>query len=187
GLPRSGTSMGMKMLAGGGLEAVADGVREADEDNPKGYYEDERVKDLGQSEDRSWLRQARGRAVKVISYLLKDLPPDNNYRVIFLRRDLREVLASQSKMLERRAEDSGADEAQIIEIYESRLWRVDYLFRHAAHLERLDVHYADVVADPRRQAERMNEFLGGRLDVDRMVEAVDPKLYRNRAAAAGSA
>src|SRR5690606_2591650 len=64
----------------------------------------------------------------------------------------------------------------------SHLWRVEYLFRHAAHLERLDVRYADVVADPRREAERMNAFLGGRLDVEKMVEAVDPQLYRNRAA-----
>ncbi len=182
GLPRSGTSMAMKMLAAGGLEAVADGVRTADEDNPKGYFEDERVKSLGESRDKSWLRRSRGRVVKVISYLLKDLPPDNNYRVIFLRRDLREVLASQSKMLERRAEESGASDEQMIEIYESHLWRVEYLFRHAAHLERLDVRYADVVADPRREAERMNAFLGGRLDVEKMVEAVDPQLYRNRAA-----
>lgn len=181
GLPRSGTSMAMKMLAGGGFEVVADGIRSADEDNPRGYFEDERVKNLGEAADKAWLRAARGRAVKVISYLLKDLPADNNYRVIFLRRDLREVLASQSKMLERRNEDNGASDEQMLEIFESHLWRVDYLFKHAAHLERLELRYAEVVAEPRRAAERMNAFLGGRLDVDKMVEAVDPQLYRNRA------
>lgn len=181
GLPRSGTSMAMKMLEAGGLPVVADGVRSADEDNPKGYFEDERVKALGESPDKTWLRRARGRAIKIISYLLKDLPPDNNYKVIFLRRDLREVLASQSKMLERRNEASGVSDEQMIEIYQSHLWRVDYLFRHAGHFDRLDLQYADVVADPRRAAERIDAFLGGRLDVERMVEAVDPQLYRNRA------
>jgi len=181
GLPRSGTSMAMKMLAAGGLEVVADGIRTADEDNPRGYFEDERVKALGESQDKRWLRRARGRAVKVISYLLKDLPPDNNYKVIFLRRDLREVLASQSKMLERRNEENGAADEQMLEIFESHLWRIDYLFKHAAHFERLDLRYAEVVAEPRRAAERINAFLGGRLDVEKMVEAVDPQLYRNRA------
>ncbi len=181
GLPRSGTSMAMKMLAAGGLEVVADGVRTADEDNPRGYFEDERVKNLGQSPDKEWLRAARGRAVKVISYLLKDLPADNNYKVVFLRRDLREVLASQSKMLERRNEENGASDEQMLEIFESHLWRIDYLFKHAPHLERLDLLYSEVVAEPRRAAERMNAFLGGRLDVEKMVEAVDPQLYRNRA------
>jgi len=181
GLPRSGTSMAMKMLAAGGLEVVADGVRSADEDNPKGYFEDERIKALGQSADKAWLRRARGRALKVISYLLKDLPADNNYKVIFLRRDLTEVLASQGKMLERRNEASEVSDEQMLEIYRSHLWRVDYLFRHAAHLERLDVQYTDVIADPRREAERIDAFLDHRLDVERMVEAVDPQLYRNRA------
>jgi hypothetical protein len=160
---------------------VADGVRSADEDNPKGYFEDERVKALGESRDKSWLRRARGRAIKIISYLLKDLPPDNNYKVIFLRRDLREILASQTKMLERRNEEGGASDEQMLEIYRSHLWRVDYLIRHAAHFERLDLQYAEVVADPRRAAETMNAFLGSRLDVEKMVEAVDPRLYRNRA------
>lgn len=181
GLPRSGTSMAMKMLEAGGLAVVADGVRSADEDNPKGYFEDERVKALGESPDKTWLRRARGRAIKIISYLLKDLPPDNNYKVIFLRRDLREVLASQSKMLERRNEENGVSDEQMIEIYQSHLWRVDYLFRHAAQFERLEIQYSEVIADPRRAAERIDAFLGGRLDVERMVEAVDPQLYRNRA------
>ncbi len=185
GLPRSGTSMAMKMLAAGGLELVTDEQRSADEDNPRGYFEDERVKDLAAANDKGWLRDARGKAVKVISYLLKDLPRDNDYRVVFLRRDLREVLASQAKMLERRDESNELPDEKMIEIYENHLWRVDYLFRHAPHLERLEVDYADVVAHPRRESERIAAFVGLPLDVDRMTSAVDSSLYRNRAAAAG--
>jgi hypothetical protein len=173
--------MAMKMLEAGGLEMVVDGLRAADEDNPKGYFEDERVKALAETLDKSWLRDARGKAIKIISYLLHHLPGENNYRVVFVRRDLREVLASQAKMLERRGETSETADEKMIEIYQNHLWRVDYLFRHAPHLERLEVPYAGVVADPRREAERIDAFLGGRLDVERMVGAVDPTLYRNRA------
>ncbi len=111
GLPRSGTSMAMKMLEAGGLAIVTDNVRAADDDNPRGYYEDERVKDLARDANREWLRDARGKAIKIISFLLKDLPPDNNYKVLFMERDLGEVLASQQKMLDHRGEDSATEDA----------------------------------------------------------------------------
>src|SRR5512139_2049136 len=102
GLPRSGTSMLMKMLEAGGVPLVTDGVRTPDEDNPKGYYEVERVKDLANEQDKTWLRQSKGKGLKVISYLLKSLPADVNYKVVFIRREIEEVLASQKKMLDRR-------------------------------------------------------------------------------------
>ena len=95
GLPRSGTSMMMRMLEAGGMELVVDNIRTADEDNPKGYYEDERVKDLAEAENTRWLREARGKVIKVVSSLLNYLPKNNNYKVVFMRRHLDEVLASQ--------------------------------------------------------------------------------------------
>lgn len=180
GLPRSGTSMAMSMLRAGGVELVVDHLRTADEDNPKGYYEHERIKDLAQEEDRSWLRRARGKAVKVISYLLKDLPAENNYKVIFLHRHVGEVLASQRKMLERRGEVSETSDERMTEVYEDHLWRVKYLLRHAPHLETLELHYTEVLGDPRQGAQRISAFLGGGLDVEEMVGVVDRQLYRNR-------
>jgi len=187
GLPRSGTSMAMKMLEAGGMSVVVDGIRTADEDNPKGYYEDERVKDLGQMEDKGWLADSRGKVIKIISYLLKDLPPENNYRIVFLRRNLQEVLASQKKMLERRGETSETSDEKMVEIYENHLWRTNYLLRHAPHLESLDLDYKKVLEDPVGEAERLNSFVGGGLDVEKMVEVVDPELYRNRASGLKSA
>ena len=94
GLPRSGTSMCMKMLEAGGVDVVQDGIRSADEDNPKGYFEHERVKDLDKGGDKSWVKNARGQAIKVISFLLPHLPSDNRYQVVFVRREYQEVLAS---------------------------------------------------------------------------------------------
>ena len=185
GLPRSGTSMLMKMLEAGGMAVVSDGQRAADDDNPRGYFEDERVKDLARSPDKAWLRDARGKAVKVISYLLKELPPGHNYKVVFVRRELGEVLASQGKMLTRRGEAAGPSDGRMRELFESDLWKAGYLLKHRPWFETLEVRYAEVVARPGEEARRIAAFLGGALDVAAMAAAVDASLYRNRAGSAG--
>ncbi len=185
GLPRSGTSMTMKMLHAGGMPLVTDHAREADEDNPKGYFEDERVKDLADMVEKGWLRNARGHVIKVVSSLLQYLPADNFYRVVFMRRNLHEVLASQAKMLDRRGESSDTDDAEMLEMYENHLEKVEFQLRFRDHFETLYVNYTDVLADPEQQAARINQFLGGGLDERKMVEAVDPNLYRNRYTADG--
>ncbi len=181
GLPRSGTSMTMQMLAAAGVAVVTDGVRKPGEDNPKGYYEDERVKDLHKDkQDGAWVRDARGKAIKIISFLLKDLPETNNYKVIFMRRDLSEVLASQQKMLDRRGEDNDTDDEKMLEVWKNHLWKVTYLMTHADRFELLNVPYREVVAKPIEQARRIKDFLGLSVDPEQMAGAVDEKLYRNR-------
>jgi hypothetical protein len=182
GLPRSGTSMAMQMLAAAGVPVVTDGIRKPGEDNPKGYYEDERVKDLYKEDvDRSWLRDARGKAVKIISFLLKDLPDTNNYRVIFMKRALPEVLASQKKMLERRGETDESSDERMLELWENHLWRAGYLLKHGAQFETLDIAYADVIRDPLSEARRIRDFLALEASAETMAAAVDESLYRNRA------
>lgn len=180
GLPRSGTSMTMKMLEAGGLELVTDGLREADEDNPKGYFELERVKKLHEDTDRSWLRGARGRGVKVISFLLDKLPATNTYKVLFMHRNLDEVLASQAKMLARRGESSDTDDERMKELWERHLFRIKLLLRREPRFETLDLRYTDVLRSPEAAAQTITEFLDVDLNVERMAEVVDPDLYRNR-------
>jgi hypothetical protein len=180
GLPRSGTSMAMKMLEAGGMELVVDNIRTADEDNPKGYYEDERVKDLAEMEDKDWIAGTRGKVIKVVSSLLNYLPGDNVYKVVFMRRNLHEVLASQSKMLDRRNEESHTDDQNLLDMYESHLEKVEFQLRFRPNFEALYVNYTDVVAEPAAQARRIADFVGGNLDVERMAAAVDGSLYRNR-------
>ena len=180
GLPRSGTSMAMQMLETGGLPIVTDGVRQANEDNPKGYYEYERVKNLHRDSDRSWVREARGKAIKVISYFLKDLPATNNYQVILIERDLREILASQAKMLERRNEANESNDERMLELYQDHLWQVKSLLKHRPHFQTMVLDYKDVVNTPLEQARRMHEFLGMPLDLEKMASVVDGQLYRNR-------
>ena len=179
GLPRSGTSMTMQMLEASGLDIATDGIRKPGEDNPKGYYEYERVKDLEKETDKSYLKEFRGKTIKIISFLLKDLPETNNYKVVFMRRNLDEILASQTKMLKNRGEASESSNEEMLELYKNHLWKVNYLMKHRPCFEFLEVNYKDVVENPRREAERISEFLGN-LDVDKMTSAVDEKLYRNR-------
>ncbi len=180
GLPRSGTSMAMKMLEAGGLEIAVDGIRTADEDNPKGYYELERVKDLDKPGDKSWLHETRGKGLKIISFLLKDLPRDNRYKVLFMTRHLDEVLASQSKMLDRRGEDSDTEDARMRDLYENHVLQVKGMISRKENFEALYIHYSDVLADGRPHAQKIHDFLGLDLDVDKMAEVVDQALYRNR-------
>ena len=181
GLPRSGTSMMMKMLEAGGLPIMTDGVRAADEDNPRGYFEVERVKDLEKEADKSWIREGRGKALKVISFLLKELPEDCAYRVVFMRRDLGEVVTSQNKMLDHRGEENPVRDEKAIDLYRKHLISTRVYTGMSPRFEVLEVAYRDVLSDPERLARQVNRFLGGRLDVTRMAEAVDPDLYRNRA------
>ncbi|HSF25200.1 MAG TPA: sulfotransferase [Blastocatellia bacterium] len=179
GLPRSGTSMMMKMLAAGGLEPLTDNLRVADEDNPKGYFEFERVKQI--ERDRAWLEDARGRVVKLISALLKHLPAGYNYKVIFMRRAMPEILASQRQMLIRRGEraDAVSDE-KMAAMFEKHVAQVESWLAAQANIETIYVSYNEVVNDPRPHAERINGFLGGSLNVDAMTEVTDRTLYRQK-------
>lgn len=179
GLPRSGTSMMMKMLAAGGIDPLTDNLRTADEDNPKGYFEFERVKQIEQ--DKAWLDDARGRAVKLISALLKHLPPAYNYKIIFMRRAMPEILASQRQMLIRRGEpaDTVPDD-KMAAMFEKHLGQVETWLASQPNIETIYVSYNDVMNDARPQAERINSFLGGSLNTDAMTEAADRTLYRQK-------
>lgn len=179
GLPRSGTSMMMRMLEAGGLAVLVDGIREPDDDNPQGYYEFERVKKV--KEDQAWLPDARGKVVKMVSALLVDLPPRYAYRVIFMRRRMEEILASQRRMLLRNAKPwSDDDDAKMTGLYGAHLKQVEGWIARQRHLSALYVSYNDLLASPPEHAERVNAFLGGGLDVSRMVSVVDRALYRQK-------
>ncbi|MEL6428744.1 MAG: sulfotransferase domain-containing protein [Planctomycetota bacterium] len=183
GLPRSGTSMAMKMLDAAGFHPVQDDKRQADEDNPKGYYEDERVLRLNQTLDRSWLFDCRGKALKVVSHQLKHLPGTHDYRILFMRRSLDEIVASQNKMLVNRDETERNlidDEGTKAE-YERHLAEVYGMIEGKEHFQMVEVQYRGMIDDPQKEAQKIKDFLGGDLDLEKMTAVVDGKLYRNRA------
>lgn len=179
GLPRSGTSLMMQMLQAGGLPLLCDGKRTSDEDNPQGYFEFEKVKSM--KTDSSWMSDAVGRAVKVVTAHLYDLPAGFDYRVIFMERDLREVLLSQKKMLRRRGEtDEGPSDEVMSGHFERHLKRLKKWLFEQPHIQVMFCSYRDLVEDPSPLCSQIAGFIGRPLDIPAMLGAVDEKLYRNR-------
>jgi hypothetical protein len=179
GLPRSGTSLMMQMLEAGGLPVLSDGERKADTDNPKGYFEWERIKQL--PKDPSLIAEAEGKVVKVISQLILSLPPAHDYRVIFMQRPLPEVLKSQEKMLQRRGNaDSITGTSAMEEAFQRHLIEVNQWLAGKANMRVARVHYHRVLREPRLVSEEIASFLEFPLDFDAMVGQVDAALYRNR-------
>ncbi len=179
GLPRSGTSLMMQMLAAGGIQVLTDGQRTADESNPRGYFELEAVKHA--RTDHSWLAQAEGKAVKVVHLLLPHLPTDRVYRVIFMQRDLTEVIASQRAMLQQQGRPTAAlRDAKLGEIFSKQLADVRQWLSQNPSFQVLFLQHRDVIEMPLAVAQQIASFLGGDLDPKRMAAAVDPSLYRQR-------
>jgi hypothetical protein len=180
GLPRSGTSMMMKMLAAGKIEVFTDNLRVADEDNPEGYFEFERVKKLKDG-DFEWLPQAKGKAVKVISALLEFLPPQFNYQVVFMQRRMSEILASQRKMLANRGEPDGSvDDETMADLYQKHLDTVKQWLSRQPNSRVLLVEYNRLLTDPAQDLVRLSQFLDRPVDIEQMQAVIDTSLYRQR-------
>ena len=179
GLPRSGTSMMMRMLEAGGMSVLADGIRVADEDNLRGYYEFEAVKKTKQ--DPSWLESAAGKTVKMVYRLLYDLPADYRYRVLMMGRHMTEILASQRKMLKRQGQGANViSDEQLEQVFRRDLSRFKAWLVDQSHIDVLEVDYNRMVAAPEAELNGVSQFLGGDLDVPAMCRVVEPDLYRNR-------
>ena len=178
GLPRSGTSMLMQMLAAGGLEAFSDGARAPDANNPRGFLEHARVRALAR--DAEWLPEADGRAVKVVAPLLPHLPAGPAYRVVWLDRDLDEVLRSQRRMLARLGRPAAPDDT-LRAAYARHLEAAAAWTETTPRVGVLRLDYARVTEAPTEAARTLAAFLDRGLDVEAIAAAVDPALYRERA------
>jgi sulfotransferase family protein len=179
GLPRSGTSLMMQMLTAGGMTPVSDGERRADVDNPKGYLEWERIKQL--PKDPTLINDAEGKVVKVISQLLLSLPPKHDYRVIFMQRPLSEVMASQDEMLRRRGTfDPKVDNAAVLNAFRDHLYKVHSWLSSQPNIAVLRLPYHDVLNQANETAEKIKDFLGVPLNLEAMIQQVDQSLYRQR-------
>jgi ElaB/YqjD/DUF883 family membrane-anchored ribosome-binding protein len=178
GLPRSGTSMMMQILEKGGLEIMTDNIRKADSDNPRGYYEFEKVKEV--DKDTSWLADCRGKVVKMVSMLLFDLPDNQKYRVVFLERNMDEILASQKKMLERLNKEDGTTDEEIRTGYMKHLTKIRNWLQNKKNFQVLYISYNDIIKEPDVYIRQLNKFFNKRLDEGEMLKVVDKSLYRQR-------
>jgi hypothetical protein len=182
GLPRSGTSLMMQMLAAGGIPPLTDNLRTPDDSNPRGYFELEAVKRL--RADHSWLGDARGKAVKIIHLLMRELPVDGRfqYRVLLMRRPIEEVLSSQRSMLARQGKPSG-DPAVLAKVFETQLAQLESWIANHACFSVLPVAHGRLISAPAEAAREVAQFVGGEMDVAAMAATVDPTLYRERQSA----
>ncbi len=180
GLPRSGTSMMMKMLAEGGLPILTDALREADDDNPNGYYEFELVKKLPDGQNK-WLADANHKVVKIISALLEHLPTNHRYKIIFMEREPSEILASQQKMLVNRKEKSEIGDAEMREQFQKHLAAIKYWLARQPNMEVMYVDYNKMILTPENYCQAIADFLAVPVDVSKMLAVPNERLYRNRA------
>lgn len=180
GLPRSGTSLMMQMLEAGGASIFTDKIREADENNPKGYYEHEAIKNL--QKDNRFIKEGVGKTMKIIAQLLQYLPAQFEYKIIFMQRDLPEIIASQQKMLQREGKRSKTDAVplHLYQQYEKTLEKIKQWGEKSPNVSICFVDYKDVIDSPFEQAFRINEFLNENLQVEKMIHAVDANLYREK-------
>ena len=171
--------MMMKMIAQGGIQVISDGIREKDIDNPNGYFELENVKQLPQG-DFAWLENAGGKVVKVISSLLEFLPPKHSYKVLFMEREIMEVLASQQKMLTNRNEENSVEDEKIKKEFQDHLLAVRAWLARQPNMDVLYVNFNAMMADPGPFCNKIVEFLDIPLDAAAMLEVPNKNLYRNR-------
>ena len=180
GLPRSGTSMMMRMLQAGGMDLLTDNIRTPNEDNPMGYFEIEQVKKL-QDGELGWLSEAKGKAVKVISALLEHLPDQYKYKVIFMRRDINEVLASQKQMMIRRNEPvNNMNDDELGQVFMKHLVQVEQWLAEQRNFEVAYVDYKDVINNTKSNLIKLSQGLDISLDIEPMLEVPDQGLYRQR-------
>lgn len=169
GLPRSGTSMMMRMLVAGGLAALTDDRRQPDAHNPFGYFEYDPVRRI--AEDDAWLGMAEGKAVKIVVPLLMRLPRDTPCKVILMRRDLLATAASQNRMIAAAGGDPGD-----VGDWMTRLAALDQEAQGwCAKLpagRSLVVSFEDTLREPQGAAATVAAFLGSGLDVAAMAGAV---------------
>ena len=170
----------MMMLEAGGVATLTDGIRVADEDNPKGYYEFERVKKI--KEDRAWLQDAKGKVVKMISQLLLDLPPEYSYKIIFMRRRMEEILASQKEMLIRRGthKQDGPGDDEMGKMLGMHVQQVLKKMDEMDNVALVEIDYNEMLKNASDNIPRINEFLGGDLNTQAMAAIIDKSLYRQR-------
>lgn len=186
GLPRSGTSMMMRMLEAGGLQIVTDNIRAADDDNLMGYYELEKVKQLKDG-DTAWVEQAVGKVIKVISSLLEYLPGDYRYKLVFMERNLLEILASQRKMLERRGKPNNPeDDATFSNLYTKHLVKVKTWLPGQPNFDVMYIHYNELLTNPKVFSEEIARFIELPLDVQAMAGVPEGKFYRQRSSSSQS-
>ncbi len=179
GLPRCGTSMMMQMLEAGGIPVITDHIRQADEDNPRGYFEFEKVKKI--KEDSSWLDDCHGKVFKMVSALLYYLPNNKEYKIVFMKRKMDEMLASQNTMLRRQGlGDAAVGDEEIAKKLAKHLLKVKTWLAQQSNFNVIYINYNSVIENAPANAKTVALFLNIPIDIAKMVQVVESSLYRQK-------
>ncbi len=171
--------MMMQMLEAGGMKILTDNIRKSDKDNPKGYYEFEKVKQI--KNDQSWLENARGKAAKIISFLLKYLPEKHQYKIIFMERRMEEILISQKQMIINQKKSNKIDDQQMMKSFYRHLEQIKKWLKKQTNIEVLFLNYNQILKNPVKEIKKINQFLNHNLKAEKMVKTINPRLYRQKA------
>ena len=177
GLPRSGTSMMMKMLEAGGMPCLFDVDNPSTELNPGGAYAYAPTKTLGN--DATWLKDAEGKAVKIVSMFLTHLPKEYHYKILFMERDIKETHISTRKMIAgigKYNPDVIGDENMMLQQREA----VKQWLSCQDNIEVLLVDYNKLIES--KNHKEIADFLGVKLNTQKMATIPDKQFYRNRRA-----
>jgi len=174
GLPRSGTSLMMQLLNKSSLEILSDGIRQKDISNPEGYYELEAVK--GIVRDNSFLKDATGKVVKIVAPLPVYLDKSLDYRIVFMRREIEEVLRSQEKMLNK---DQTSEREKFRTIYEMHLKKT-YHFFESNSIPYIDIQYKQLLNESEQELKRLIDFLELSTPIEKLLSVIKVDLYRNK-------
>jgi hypothetical protein len=127
--------------------------------------------------DNSWLELAQNKSVKVVAPLLKFLSPKYRYKVIFMNRDLSEIIKSQQKMIGKNAD---VLPLKLFEAYQKQLKQVEIWKNKEPGVEIIYLDYKQVLDQTEEVAKKLSSFIGLELNTSEMITCVDKTLYRNK-------
>ncbi|MHB2154977.1 sulfotransferase domain-containing protein [Calditrichota bacterium GD2] len=178
GLPRSGTSLMMQILQAAGVPLLVDNVRQSDVNNPRGYFEYQAVKNL--KNDNQWLKYAKGKAVKIISHLLYHLPAEFQYKVIFMNRNLDEIIASQNRMLKNVGKVSEIDDDTLKRHYAAHLFDISRWLTHQKNVQVRQINFHHLFEKPQTELAILSDFLNIAFNTEQIQQVIQPELYRTK-------
>ena len=177
GLERSGTSMMMQILRAGNVPTAFDDLRKKDENNPKGYYELEGGKIINKLMEKTFpIKEYEGIFIKITAFGLTFLP-EKQYKIIYMERNLDEVMNSMQKMAKIKPEES----TEIKESFRKLNEKVKNDIQNREDIDVFFINYNNILSNPEENLQRLCDFLKLSENVVKdMKNVIDSRLYRQR-------
>lgn len=174
GIPRSGTSLMMQLFKAANVDIATDAIRTEDDNNPKGYYELEAVK--GIVKNNAFLKDLDGKTIKIVAPLVTFIDLSLEYRVVFMIRDLDEVVQSQEKMV---GKDQQDQKEKFKTMYAMHIEK-SRQFLNSHNIPFIEIQHRELLQNPELSLKRLIDFCGWETPLEELKSVIDHSLYRNR-------